>query len=115
MIDRFSWRSLGNLFKRGKRRGPEAQARLARAYQAVFRGENGQIVLADLAKEAGFFRVTPAKGTSSRELWQQEGKRWLYGHIDAYLNLSEADFEALRYAARREAAIEEDPVEGISE
>lgn len=111
-MDRFSWRSLGNLFPRKKRRGPEAQLRLARAYQSVFRGEDGQLVLADIANQSGFFRVTPAQGTTSEELWQREGMRLLYGHLHSQITLSENDLRALEYAARREAAIDQDPSEG---
>lgn len=112
------WASLATLFPRGRRRKLEAAARLTKAYQEVFHGrpsrEDQQLVLADLAAESGFYRVSPAATYSSEQLWQQEGSRLLYGRIFEHLALEEADLRALEVAARREAAISQDPYEGMN-
>ena len=111
------WRSIVDIFPRGKRRGMQAELRKQQAYQNVFHGnpsrEDQSIVLADLANVSGFYRVTAAKGSTSRELWQAEGARLLFGAtIYANLTLSEADRLALEQAARREAATDADEAKG---
>jgi hypothetical protein len=109
----FVWPSFGNFFKRGKRRGYEAQVLEVRTYKNVFNGsQEGRMVLADIANKSGFYRVTLAKDATDREIWQAEGKRLLFGEIKALLDLSDSDLKMLEYAARREAAIDEDPMEG---
>lgn len=113
---RAAWRSIATLFGRKQRRGYQAQLRLTQAYNAVFGGgsagpEDKELVLADLANTSGFYRVTPAKHYSSRELWQMEGARLVYARIFEHLRLSEADLRALEIAARREAAVDHDPLE----
>jgi hypothetical protein len=108
------WRTITSLFPNRAQTPADslgAQRRLAGAYHAVFAGdptrEDQELVLADLAKESGFYRVTPARGTTTEELWQVEGKRLLFGHIFSFLNMREADLRELEYAARREAAMDE--------
>lgn len=113
---RSAWQSLSSLFKRGRRRGMQAELRLKLAYQAVFRGNPGRedqaIVLADLANKAGFYRATAAKGTTDQELWQIEGARLHYGQtVFANLELPQAEMQALEQAARMEAAVDSDPHE----
>lgn len=105
------WRSLGNYFPRGSRRKLAAENRLAEAYREVFKGENGELVLADLANESGNWRYSLAANTTSEELWQNEGKRKMFLHIFSRLAMTEADIRALETAARREAAIDADPLE----
>jgi hypothetical protein len=109
-----TWASIGNFFKRGQRRGYEAEAALVRHYRNVFASQDGQIVLADLANKSGFYKVSLAKDLTDKEIWQTEGKRLLFAEIKALLDLTNADLKALEYAARREAAIDEDPIEGKS-
>jgi hypothetical protein len=110
------WRSLCALFPRGRRRGYQAQERLTQAYQEVFTGkpnrEDQELVLADLAKESGFFQYAHASAMTSEQLWQREGARVLFGRIYEHITLEEADRRALETAARREAAVDVDPHEG---
>lgn len=107
-----NWCSLSNFFNRGKRRSFDAQRELIKAYRTVFRSQEGQVVLSDLANKSGFYKATLAHGSTDREIWQTEGKRLLFAEIFALLNLSDTDLRALEYAARREAAVDADPSEG---
>lgn len=110
------WNSLASLFTKGRRRKYEASVRLTQAYQQVFAGKPSQqdqeLVLADLANVSGFYRTSP-HGFSSEQLWQMDGARRVYGRIFDHLRLDEADLHALETAARREAAVDEDPNEGF--
>jgi RNA-binding protein YlmH len=84
-----------------------AHVKLASAYQNVFKGspdqEQQELVLADLAAQSGFYKVSHSS-LSSDALRQQEGKRELFGHIFAMLAMSAEDKHALEIAARHEAA-----------
>lgn len=110
---KLTWMSLGLLFPRGKRRGLQAEVRLGDGYRRVFlqggdSAEDRELVLADLARASGFYRVTPAAGADTKQLWQREGMRMLYAEIQQHLTVTGADLHALEVAARREAAIDED-------
>ena len=100
------WRSLVSIFGKQKARGVEAQHRRVTAYRNVFTGspspEDQSIVLADLASQSGFYRVSSAE-LSADALRQQEGMRQLYSVIFGYLTLAQDDVIALENAARLES------------
>lgn len=85
---------------------------LAKAYNNVFRGNptkaEQEMVLADLANESGFYKVTvPGTGLS---LEYETGKRFLFGRMFRFLNMSDEEWRELQIASRQEAMI--DSVEG---
>jgi hypothetical protein len=104
------WTSLAHLFPRKREQAMQRERRLMQAYQNVFRGnpsrECQELVLADLAHLSGFAMVS-GPSTPDNELWFNEGKRFLFSRVRAYLNLTPEDADALDLAARREAALNE--------
>ena len=83
----------------------EAVETLANAYNNVFRGKpttaEQQMVLADLECESGFVQVVePGPGVS---LDYETGKRYLYGRIFRFLNMTFEEHNDLHTAARAEA------------
>ena len=85
---------------------------LAQAYNAVFRGNptkgDSEMVLADLANESGFYKVTVPGADVSLDF--ETGKRYVFGRIHRFLNMSQAEWDELHVAARQEAMA--DAIEG---
>lgn len=96
------WKSLALWFPDGFRRGARAQRDLMEAYRAVFRTEHGQMVLADIANDTGFYRVN-GEGVSPDDRAFSDGKRAAFGRIYRFLNLTDEEQQALQVAARAEA------------
>lgn len=88
-------------FARGERRGATARVRLASAYRNVFRGEDGQIVLADLAEACGFGTALP-RGTSADLLRDIEGEKRLFARIIKHVGMTDGELAQLETAARLE-------------
>lgn len=86
---------------KGQRRGAAAVERLANAYRDVFKGEAGEIVLADLAHQSGFYAVSPP-GSPEATLREAEGARRLFFRIQKFVALTDAEIVAIEAAARRE-------------
>lgn len=105
------WRALSSYFPEWHKKPQpmNALAQLGDAYRAVFDGRSTEaqreIVLADLAAQSGFYRVTvPSPALADRDLWFAEGRRSMFAEIFAHLSLADDDVKALENAARREAA-----------
>lgn len=100
-----SWASLFSRFGY-KSNNAEAQITIGDAYRAVFLGspdkEQQQMVLADLRAKCYVDQCMAE--ISSDELWRIEGMRAAFGLISSHLVMEASDLEALRVAARREAA-----------
>ncbi|WP_299444702.1 hypothetical protein [uncultured Rhodospira sp.] len=71
-----------------------SQSRIAAAYQSVFHGQDGQLVLADLARRFGFtHRSTfPDNGDPNRMIFNEGGRAALI-HIGRMI---EADLDELK-------------------
>lgn len=97
------WHGLARLLPL-RRRGPTAEQRLLQAYENVFAssGVDAQLVLADLANDSGFFRVS-GPGLSHDERAFAEGKRAHFARIYGFLRLTDEQRRALQEAAREEA------------
>ena len=100
------WRWLSGSYPAGRRRGSVSRRRLQAAYDAVFnpdnRSEDVEIVLADLANYAGFYRVMDF-GVSGEDRAHADGRRAVFGRIHKFLRLSPKEREGLEIAARDEA------------
>lgn len=106
------WVSLGSNYPPGRRRSAAAVEELAKAYNDVFRGNpdkaQQEMVITDLANQSGFYKVSvPGEDTS---LHFETGKRFLFGRIFQFLNMSQMEWDELHVAVRQEAMI--DSVEG---
>lgn len=88
-------------FPRGERRGATAHIRLANAYRNIFRGEDGKIVLADLALACGYGTAVP-RGTPSDVLRDIEGEKRLFVRILKHVEMTEQELAGLHHAARME-------------
>lgn len=90
----------------GRRRGKDAERRLAEAYRALFAGKatklQAELALADLARESGFF-TTMGAPFSHDERAHRDGQRAVFGHIYRFLRMTEGEMRALQEAARVEA------------
>lgn len=83
-------------------RGPRAKAKeLQRAYQAVFTSPDGQIVLADLAANSGFYFASDANLTE-RQAGYGDGRKAVYARILGMLRLTEREREDLEIGFREE-------------
>lgn len=98
------WFSIVSIFPLGRRRGSEAELRLALAYHNVFnrQSEDVQIVLADLAHHTGFYRVN-GPGIPPDDRAFCDGMRAAFGRLLRFTSLSEEERGALFNAARAEA------------
>ena len=72
--------------------------RLARAYRSVFATGEGQMVLADLARHSGFYRIT--ERGASEVIQYNEGMRATFWRIFSMLRLTHADMTRLAREAR---------------
>ena len=101
-----SWRNLSTSYAPGLRRRLQARFGLAAAYRRVFSGRgskaDSELVLADLANAAGFYRVTEPEHGADRIAFQ-EGKRALFGRVFRFLRMTDEETVALEEAARAEA------------
>ena len=75
-----------------------SRLRLARAYRSVFSSADGRIVLADLARHSGYWRIT--ERGASEVIQYNEGMRATFWRIFSMLRLTHADMEALAKEAR---------------
>ena len=100
-------------FAHSAQAGGPAKAReaLARAYLRVFSGENGEMVLADLAATTGYYRrpsygewMARTRTPSGFELHSalSNARAEVVQHIMGFLTLDEAQLLALEKAARAE-------------
>jgi len=94
------------LTRKHSRRTNEGKLRLLQAYRSVFQGQPSRqqqdMVLADLAAQSGFYKVSH-ESVSSSALTYREGKRALFAQIFSALSLSPNDMSQLENAARHEA------------
>lgn len=90
-------------------RGSEAELRLTNAYKAVFTGHPGaedtDLVLTDLANSSGYFR-TLGPGRTQDERAFDDGRRWLFARIAAFLYKDGRELMDLQRAASREYAVD---------
>lgn len=100
------WASVAARWAAGFRRGARAREQLAEAYRDVFAGRGdrtkAQIVLADLANEAGFHRALGPGFDALDRAWH-DGAKASFARIVSFLGMEPAEVEALQTAARREA------------
>lgn len=93
----------------GRRRGKDAERRLAEAYRALFDAKatkpQAEMVLTDLARVSGFFNTLGAP-FSHDERAHFDGQRAVYGHIYRFLRMTEGEMRALQEAARVEALVD---------
>lgn len=94
-------------------RGSEAAKALADAYQTVFDGEAGRIVLTDLCDHCKMFEnVTISPGIDNAQLLVDfNARRSVYGRILQFLRLSGDELTALERAAavERKVNLEQGP------
>lgn len=64
--------------------------------------DDKQIVLADLANQSGFYRVT-GPGFSAEDRAFCDGMRAVFGHASKFLSMTDAELRDLQEAARQEA------------
>lgn len=83
--------------------------RLARAYRRVFSTEDGKIVLADLARHSGFYRIT--ERGASEVIQYNEGMRATFWRIFQHLRLTGADMAKLAQEAREQATQQDEDFE----
>lgn len=104
-----SHHSLAAELPAGRRRGKDAERRLADAYRALFAARaskrQAEMVLADLARESGFF-TTMGAPFSHDERAHRDGQRAVFGHIYRFLRMTSGELTALQEAARVEALID---------
>jgi hypothetical protein len=101
------WKHLTAGLKPGERRSASADLVLTTAYRDVFaKGEQAQVVLADLANFTGFYAVE-TQGTPSDVLQYQAGMRAAYARIFAFLSMPDELLGALEKAARAERLADE--------
>lgn len=100
-----NWTTTRDLFQPGERRGPKVDQRLGEAWVAIMEGRgsiaDGQIALADLANESGYFFTAPV-GVSNEELQQREGMRKTFARILFLVDVSDLPVGDLRRAALEE-------------
>lgn len=81
----------------------ERELKLANAYRDVFkRGEQPEMILADLAQFTGFYAVAEPN-TSNEALQYNAGQRAAFARILHFLTLSDTDMQGLEQAARAES------------
>lgn len=76
------------------RRALARLGRVPRAYQDVFRSPAGEIVLQDLAREAGVLAVATVRGDPTMSAFN-DGKRAVWLHIARQLRWTEAQLMTL--------------------
>lgn len=72
-------------------------------YRAIFNGERGQKVLADLHKKFGFARPSAVAGMRNEEVWLREGMKLPLYEIERMRNLT------FRAKKRQRKALAESP------
>ena len=91
-----------DILKPGERRGPEREARLSSAWQAIASGkgskEDADLVLADLAETSEFYYVADPEATPT-QLMRREGRREVMARILFLLDLPASYMTELRQAA----------------
>ena len=80
--------------------------RLARAYRRVFATDDGQIVLRDLARHSGFYRITSPG--SAEVIAYNEGMRATFWRIFGFLRLTGQDMAKLAKEAREQSVSTDD-------
>lgn len=84
----------------------QTEQQLVAAYRSVFgrKGEDVEIVLADLAAHTGFYLVEPPGSDLSQfQAGYNAGQRAAFGRLFHFLSLSDEQMRALEEAARAEA------------
>lgn len=84
----------------------QTEQQLVAAYRSVFgrKGEDVEIVLADLAAHTGFYLVEPPGSDLSQfQAGYNAGQRAAFGRIFHFLSLSDDHLRALEIAARQES------------
>lgn len=99
------WHALSRKYFGQRSKRLEAQFELTEAYRRVFLTNpsraDQQIVLADMAVQAGWQQIT-TPGVASDRLWFNEGKRAMFECMFRHLSLSDADVAGLENAVKHE-------------
>ncbi len=99
----------GDIFPKGKRRGPQSELRLHEAYRAVFTlqkpmKEDLDLVLADLGEFSGYHAVLSPTATDG-EMRDHNGRRAVFARILSLIELPLSQLNDLRNAALVEMQI----------